>query len=207
MLAPAAAAPLCNETAASSCSQMCQSSPLPSSLFTDCALVKKLYNAGYEVADHTQSHISVSCGPGAVASLDMRRTGCLWQSVAWQTTKQAACCAAACTIECSRPLASKPRPPCTWAEQGAHLPHFPPEYCRSSAACPTPKKWRRLQTGLDTLCHISPSICSSAACRTRKWRRKSARGGASWQRAASRQPILLVSGGRCWRRTAARARR
>jgi len=34
---------------------------------TDCALVKKLYNAGYEVADHTQSHISVRCG--AVASL------------------------------------------------------------------------------------------------------------------------------------------
>jgi hypothetical protein len=32
----------------------------PYLLVADCSLVKKLYNAGYEVADHTQNHISVS---------------------------------------------------------------------------------------------------------------------------------------------------
>lgn len=37
-------------------------------LVADCSLVKKLYNAGYEIADHTQSHISVSCtGPCSVS--------------------------------------------------------------------------------------------------------------------------------------------
>lgn len=39
------------------------------SLPADCALVKKLHGMGYEIADHTQRHIGVSCAPWRASCL------------------------------------------------------------------------------------------------------------------------------------------
>ena len=60
---------------ACACSRTCTQLPLPAlafaqavatmfvtSLNTDCSLARKLYAAGYEIADHTMTHPHVSTG-------------------------------------------------------------------------------------------------------------------------------------------------